>query len=49
MVWRHQQNASMNSSVNGGDGNSGNGGKLGGFFAYKNTFAKESVWVDVRL
>jgi hypothetical protein len=38
-VFRHQQNASMNDSS--GDGN------LKGFYSYKNTFDKDSVWLSI--
>ncbi len=46
VVFRHQQNASMNGN---GDGevDEGNGKKLGGFYAYKNTFNENNTWVDV--
>ena len=43
VVFRHQQNASMNGSGEVEDG----GGKLGGFYAYRNTFNEQNVWVDV--
>lgn len=41
IVFRHQQNASMNDAD--ADGNV----SLKGFFAYKNTFDNDSVWVDI--
>lgn len=41
IVFRHQQNASMNDA--GADSNV----SLKGFFAYKNTFDNDSVWVDI--
>ncbi|KAJ5518726.1 hypothetical protein N7453_001148 [Penicillium expansum] len=41
VVFRHQQNASMNR--NSPDGR----GSLNGFYSYKNTFDKDSVWLDV--
>ncbi|KAF2815883.1 uncharacterized protein BDZ99DRAFT_406272, partial [Mytilinidion resinicola] len=40
LIFRHQHNASMNGDVD--DDNS-----LKGFYAYKNTFGDESVWVDI--
>lgn len=42
VVFRHQQNASMN-----GSGEKEEGGKLGGFYSYKNTFNEKNVWVDI--
>lgn len=42
IVFRHQQNASMN-----GEGPSGAGGGLTSFYSYKNTFGPDSVWVDI--
>lgn len=39
IVFRHQQNASMNDGQDADD-------SLQGFYAYKNTFDKDSVWVD---
>ncbi|KAJ5833228.1 transcriptional regulator family: Fungal Specific TF [Penicillium riverlandense] len=39
VVFRHQQNASMNDGS--GDGN------LKGFYSYKNTFHKDSVWLSI--
>jgi len=44
VVFRHQQNASMNGD---GEVEEGNGHKLGGFYAYKNTFDENNVWVEV--
>lgn len=44
VVFRHQQNASMNGE---GEVVEGNGQKLGAFYAYKNTFNEDNVWVDV--
>lgn len=44
VVFRHQQNASMNGNEEVEDGN---GQKLGGFFAYKNTFNEDNIWVEV--
>jgi hypothetical protein len=43
IVFRHQQNASMNgsSSASTGDGN------LPGFYSYKNTFSPDSVWLEI--
>lgn len=43
VVFRHQQNASMNGSGEVEDGS----GKLGGFYAYRNTFNEHNVWVEV--
>ncbi|KAL8939308.1 MAG: hypothetical protein Q9216_003426 [Gyalolechia sp. 2 TL-2023] len=43
VVFRHQQNASMNSP----ETRSGSGRKLDGFYAYKDTFGEDSVWVDI--
>ncbi|KAL3425207.1 zn 2cys6 transcription factor [Phlyctema vagabunda] len=45
VVFRHQQNASMN-GVGEVETNEGNG-RLGSFYAYKNTFNERNVWVDV--
>ncbi|KAI5207736.1 hypothetical protein E4T39_01813 [Aureobasidium subglaciale] len=42
VVFRHQQNASMN-----GSGATGVEGGLKSFYGYKETFGKDSVWVDV--
>lgn len=41
VVFRHQQNASMNG------GAVDAGGKLGQFYGYKETFSDKNVWVDV--
>lgn len=41
IVFRHQQNASMN----GLEGDEGLG--LKGFYAYKNTFNRDNTWVDI--
>ncbi|KAL8638064.1 MAG: hypothetical protein Q9228_004743 [Teloschistes exilis] len=38
VVFRHQQNASMNSA---------DGRNLNSFYAYKNTFDSDSVWLDI--
>ncbi|TVY65642.1 Transcriptional regulatory protein moc3 [Lachnellula suecica] len=46
VVFRHQQNASMNGAPGTGEVDEGNG-KLGGFYAYRNTFDEHNVWVDV--
>src|ERR1700733_10026006 len=43
VVFRHQQNASMNKNGGVQEG----GGKLGSFYAYKNTFNEDNIWVDV--
>ncbi|KAG4027485.1 hypothetical protein MFRU_029g00090 [Monilinia fructicola] len=45
VVFRHQQNASMNGSEDVIPGEKG--GRLGAFYAYRNTFDESSVWVDV--
>ncbi|KAI9372931.1 hypothetical protein BJX61DRAFT_505132 [Aspergillus egyptiacus] len=45
IVFRHQQNASMNDSVE--DSSSDGRGSLRGFYSYKNTFDKDSVWLDI--
>ncbi|KAL4905197.1 hypothetical protein BDW74DRAFT_153212 [Aspergillus multicolor] len=42
VVFRHQQNASMNDN-----GPSEGRGSLKGFYSYKNTFDKDSVWLDI--
>ncbi|KAG9239310.1 hypothetical protein BJ875DRAFT_221903 [Amylocarpus encephaloides] len=44
VVFRHQQNASMNGT---GEEDDGSGRKLGGFYAYRNTFNEDTVWVEV--
>ena len=38
IVFRHQHNASMNQDT---------GSSLAGFYGYKETFAKDAVWVDI--
>ena len=43
IVFRHQQNASMN----GPSGRSAGGGELPGFYSYKNTFSPDSVWLEI--
>jgi hypothetical protein len=43
VVFRHQQNASMNGRGDVED----NGGKLAGFYAYRNSFNEHNVWVEV--
>jgi hypothetical protein len=45
VVFRHQQNASMNKNIE--DGASDGRGSLRGFYSYKNTFDKDSVWLDI--
>lgn len=45
VVFRHQQNASMNGGEDAITGE--RSGRLGAFFAYRNTFDESSVWVDV--
>ncbi|THW34291.1 hypothetical protein D6D17_04250 [Aureobasidium pullulans] len=42
VVFRHQQNASMN-----GSGTSNADGGLKSFYGYKETFGKDSIWVDI--
>ncbi|KAJ9191188.1 transcriptional regulator family: Fungal Specific TF [Paecilomyces variotii] len=42
IVFRHQQNASMNK-----DEEASGKGSLRGFYSYKNTFDKDSVWLDI--
>ncbi|KAA8646965.1 uncharacterized protein ATNIH1004_005644 [Aspergillus tanneri] len=44
IVFRHQQNASMNKDL---DDSSAGRGNLKGFYSYKNTFDKDSVWLDI--
>ncbi|PWY90738.1 Zn(II)2Cys6 transcription factor [Aspergillus heteromorphus CBS 117.55] len=44
IVFRHQQNASMNKDL---EGASTGRGSLKGFYSYKNTFDKDSVWLDI--
>lgn len=41
IVFRHQHNASMN-----GD-DSGDDNSLKGFYAYRNTFDEETIWLDI--
>ncbi|KAF2142042.1 uncharacterized protein K452DRAFT_227477 [Aplosporella prunicola CBS 121167] len=41
LIFRHQQNASMNGGLDGGEAS------LKGFFAYKNTFDENTVWLDI--
>jgi hypothetical protein len=41
IVFRHQHNASMN-----GD-DSGDENSLKGFYAYKNTFDDDTIWLDI--
>ncbi|OJJ47037.1 hypothetical protein ASPZODRAFT_15721 [Penicilliopsis zonata CBS 506.65] len=43
IVFRHQQNASMNKD---GD-QAGDRGSLNGFYSYKNTFDEDSVWLEI--
>lgn len=45
VVFRHQQNASMNGGENVITGE--RSGRLGAFYAYRNTFDESSVWVNV--
>ncbi|ATZ52245.1 hypothetical protein BCIN_08g00170 [Botrytis cinerea B05.10] len=45
VVFRHQQNASMNGGEDVIPGE--RSGRLGAFFAYRNTFDENSIWVDV--
>ncbi|KAL5356721.1 hypothetical protein BJX96DRAFT_162637 [Aspergillus floccosus] len=44
IVFRHQQNASMNKDLD--DPENGRG-SLKGFYSYKNTFDKDSVWLEI--
>lgn len=44
IVFRHQQNASMNEDNEDGQNNRGG---LKGFYSYKNTFDKDSVWLEI--
>ncbi|KAJ6004774.1 transcriptional regulator family: Fungal Specific TF [Penicillium herquei] len=44
IVFRHQQNASMNKDPTSTPEGRGN---LKGFYSYKNTFDKDSVWLDI--
>ncbi|KAK7538765.1 uncharacterized protein J3D65DRAFT_623048 [Phyllosticta citribraziliensis] len=41
LIFRHQQNASMNRDLD------GNESGLKGFYAYKNTFDDDAVWLDI--
>lgn len=41
LIFRHQQNASMNGTASGGEQG------LKGFYAYKNTFGHDAVWLDI--
>lgn len=43
IVFRHQQNASMNKDLD----SSGGRGSLKYFYAYKNTFDDDNVWLDI--
>lgn len=43
IVFRHQQNASMNGTGNA----SGSDGNLPGFYSYKNTFSPDSIWLEI--
>ncbi|KAL4865640.1 hypothetical protein BDV12DRAFT_146865 [Aspergillus spectabilis] len=45
VVFRHQQNASMNENIE--ESASDGRGSLRGFYSYKNTFDKDSVWLDI--
>jgi hypothetical protein len=45
IVFRHQQNASMNKE--GHSSGAMNSGGLKGFYSYKNTFDEDSVWLDI--
>ncbi|EAW11944.1 uncharacterized protein ACLA_007030 [Aspergillus clavatus NRRL 1] len=44
IIFRHQQNASMNKSLS--DSSTGRS-NLKGFYSYKNTFDEDSVWLDI--
>jgi len=46
VIFRHQQNASMNGTEE-SSANEKITGRLGSFYAYKNTFDENNVWVDV--
>jgi hypothetical protein len=41
IVFRHQHNASMNGE------DSGDENSLKGFYAYKNTFDEDAIWMDI--
>ncbi|CAI7578799.1 unnamed protein product [Penicillium pancosmium] len=43
IIFRHQQNASMNTNAAAQEGR----GDLKGFFSYKDSFDKDSVWLDI--
>jgi len=43
IVFRHQQNASMNKDSD----VENNRGSLKGFYSYKNTFDEDSVWLEI--
>ncbi|KAK4693605.1 hypothetical protein P7C71_g3824, partial [Lecanoromycetidae sp. Uapishka_2] len=45
LTFRHQHNASMNANRT-GSGSEGNP-SLSGFYSYKNTFDRDTVWLDV--
>ncbi|OJD15686.1 hypothetical protein AJ78_04062 [Emergomyces pasteurianus Ep9510] len=45
IVFRHQQNASMNKA--GRDLDAGDSRALNGFYSYKNTFDENSVWLEI--
>lgn len=45
VIFRHQQNASMNKDAE--EASSSGCGNLRGFYSYKNTFDKDSVWLDI--
>lgn len=45
MIFRHHQNASMNKDAE--QASSSGRGNLKGFYSYKNTFDKDSVWLDI--
>lgn len=42
-MFRHQQNASMNANEDGSAADQ----NLGSFYAYRNTFDEDSVWLDI--
>ncbi|PGH09327.1 hypothetical protein GX51_00769 [Blastomyces parvus] len=48
IVFRHQQNASMNrAGTDLGDSGDSDRTALGGFYSYKNTFGEDSVWLEI--
>ncbi|KAL8832162.1 MAG: hypothetical protein Q9191_000435 [Dirinaria sp. TL-2023a] len=47
IVFRHHHNASMNASSDPQAGGSSSTSTLNGFYAYRNTFDEDSVWLDI--